>query len=37
MSRKDHYLLLAGERALEVVDIGPFAMGAAAGPASPEP
>lgn len=36
MTRKDHYLFLAGARALEVVDIGPYAMHAAAAPAAPE-
>jgi hypothetical protein len=34
ISRKDSYLLLAGERALEVVDVGPFTgLTAAASPA----
>jgi hypothetical protein len=40
MTRKDHYIFLVGERALEVVDIGPFAMPAPSkseAAASPEP
>jgi hypothetical protein len=43
MTRKEHYVFLAGERALEVVDIGPYALepgempAAPAGPSSPEP
>jgi hypothetical protein len=37
MTRKDHYVFLVGQRALEVVDIGPFAMEAAesSAPAAP--
>lgn len=40
MTRKDHYLFVVGERALEVVDIGPFAIPAPSksqAAASPEP
>jgi hypothetical protein len=39
MTRKDHYVFLVGQRALEVVDIGPFAMeaGGASAAAAPAP
>jgi hypothetical protein len=37
MTRKDHYVFLVGERALEVVDIGPFALPGSDGDAPAAP